>query len=162
MICLFRWPEITSTIKYQIFTLGLISYNLSSNIFIVSFYSRWLVQYLCRLWRSHSGPVHTEGLPRPLLARRLPQGEDSGVVVFRMITLSCCSVPNVRCCWTRPTLALSEMGKLSVRKTTPGWYKIVSPNCWKMHHWLLLIIQFSDRKIWYLLMKKISLWQFEN
>ena len=78
------------------------------------------MQYLCRLWRSHSGPVHTEGLPRPLLARRLPQGEDSGVVVFRIMTLSCCSVPNVRCCWTRPTLALSEMARRSARKTTSG------------------------------------------
>ena len=76
------------------------------------------MQYLCRLWRSHSGPVHTEGLPRPLLARRLPQGEDSGGE--EQIILSCCSVPNVRCCWTRPALALSEMARRSARKTTSG------------------------------------------
>ena len=36
------------------------------------------MQYLCRLWRSHPGPVHTPGLSRPLLACRLSQGTDGG------------------------------------------------------------------------------------
>ena len=82
------------------------------------------MQYLCRLWGSHPGPVHTPGISRPLLACRLSQGNGgngggnggSG----DQTNHSCSSVPSVRCFWTRPTLVLSEMGKLSVRKTTPG------------------------------------------
>ena len=38
------------------------------------------MQYLCRLWRSHPGPVHTQGLSGPLLACRLSQGTDGGGV----------------------------------------------------------------------------------
>ena len=34
------------------------------------------MQYLCWLWRSHTGPVHTEGLSRPILACSLSQGDD--------------------------------------------------------------------------------------
>ena len=90
------------------------------------------MQYLCRLWRSHPGPVHTPGLSRPLLACRLSQGTDGsggdgghcgdggGGGDGDQTNPHCCSVPSATCCWTRPTLALSEMGKLSVRKTTPG------------------------------------------
>ena len=59
-------------------TVSLISSKLSLQIFIARFYSRWLVQYLCRLWGSHPGPVHTQGLSRPLLACRLSQGNDGG------------------------------------------------------------------------------------
>ena len=173
MICLFQWPEITSTIKYKIFTDCLISSKLSIRIFIARFYSRWLVQYLCRLWGSHPGPVHTPGISRPLLACRLSQGNDGGGDGgYNQIYKSCSSVPSARCFWTRPTLVLSEMGKLSVRKTTPGrwlFVNFVKQNCVRKQREnapLIVVnyglIQFCDRKIWYLLIKKISLWQFEN
>ena len=96
------------------------------------------MQYLCRLWRSHPGPVHTQGLSRPLLACRLSQGDDGGGVGGghdgvgdEQTNPDCCSVPSATCCWTRPTLALSEMGKLSVRKTTPGWWVLLFVNFMK-------------------------------